>query len=761
MIGRAALGHAADRPAWLWWGHAATGGAAAVLIGVGLLCGARQRGSESNGRVRGATLAFLGVVGGAVGLSLAAGLRPTPHPAAYDPEAYYRALTATNARQAANPLFPSALRVTGTVNRVTDAECRVCHAREHREWQESAHARAGNGEGYRRSLAGLVERRAPEDARWCQGCHAPERLLESVAQPGDPPVSRDAPRARGSHGVTCVSCHDVGAVPLLTGNGGLLRNAPASSRSSRAASRLGRSVARFLTLLRPAPHRAAMSAATGDVPPAGIPGDNASRLCSGCHRVGLTVAQNGYRFMRGPDEFGTWQESAISGQSIHGFQAPGPARSCLSCHAPHGSAPRVPDAVAGPPITLDLFGRRAEGSGLTSREPWAAPLERASPFLRPGIATVVDVVVVNRGLGHAFPGGFTDIRDIWLQLTVTDGRGKTILAHGLRDARGKLAPDTHGFGLLPLDREGNPLRHNELERWVASAREAAGIAPGESHVARYRLDAPAAAHGPLTIQARLNERRYTLEFAAYAGHPPPSATEVRVLAEKSVTLGGPKAGVRSPAAPTDADRWYHYGVGLLLQDDLPRATRAMREAQQLPGAGADPWLGLGRVYLREGDLLAARSQIEAAARRAPADPRPRAFLGTLYRRMGEYEQALTLLRPLARAYPADRATLFDIGLSYLRTGRPAEAAAAFTGMLELDPDDVAAHYNLWMCYQRLQRYADARLEEAIYRYLRPNDGASPALVRYLRTHPVAAVEARPIHEHRLRSVAEEEREDGH
>src|SRR5439155_20146946 len=88
----------------------------------------------------------------------------------------------------------------------------------------------------------------------------------------------------------------------------------------------------------------------------------------------------------------------------------------------------------------------------------------------------------------------------------------------------------------------------------------------------------------------------------------------------------------------ESGRWYDYGIGLLLQDDLPGATRAMLRAQRVADAGVDPWLGLGRVYLREGDLLAARSQFEEARRRAPADPRPGAFMGTLYRRMGEYDQ---------------------------------------------------------------------------------------------------------------------------
>ena len=43
---------------------------------------------------------------------------------------------------------------------------------------------------------------------------------------------------------------------------------------------------------------------------------------------------------------------------------------------------------------------------------------------------------------------------------------------------------------------------------------------------------------------------------------------------------------------------------------------------------------------------------------------------------------------------------------------------------------------------------------AIYRYLRPGDGASPVVAAYLRAHPAAAIESRTIHEHRLQPAGE-------
>ena len=138
--------------------------------------------------------------------------------------------------------------------------------------------------------------------------------------------------------------------------------------------------------------------------------------------------------------------------------------------------------------------------------------------------------------------------------------------------------------------------------------------------------------------------------------------------------------VLSPPGITDfklPSRFYDYGVGLLLQGDLPRAQRAMRLVQAWAPRDASGYFGLGRVYLTEGDLLAARAQFEQARRLAPGDPRPRAFLALTDRRMGQYDRALEQLRPLVDDYPRDRRLWFELGMSHYLAGRYGEATQAF------------------------------------------------------------------------------------
>jgi len=212
--------------------------------------------------------------------------------------------------------------------------------------------------------------------------------------------------------------------------------------------------------------------------------------------------------------------------------------------------------------------------------------------------------------------------------------------------------------------------------------------------------------------------------------------------------------VTDPALP---ERFYDYGVGLLLQGDLPRAQRAMRRVQAWAPRDPQGYYGLGRVYLTEGDLLAARAQFELARRFAPLDPRPRAFLGTVERKMGQYPRALALLLPLARAYPRDRLSWFDIGMCHYLGGHYQEGAESFRKMLGIDPDDLAAHYNLMRCLRRLRHTPEARREEVIYQSLREDDDAKAIGLAYLRMHAWADRETRTIHDHPVFSVVNAER----
>jgi Flp pilus assembly protein TadD/cytochrome b561 len=700
----------------------------------------------------------------------------------YEPEAYYRALTATNAAQAENAAFPAGpLREGRRPWRSRPAAycgSAGCHETEYREWLSSAHAAAGDDPFYQAARAGVTVRIGAEGSRWCQGCHEPEVVLSDGARgrqgggtAANNPVAPSPPR-----GVDCLTCHATTRVPDLMGNGRFVAAMPSEYPFGDREEPALRWLHGFLIRLRPAPHRAAFLKPELH---------RSAEFCASCHRTSTNVPQNGYKFLPGADEYGAWRESPVSGNSIHGFYAPSEPRTCQQCHMRgSGADPPVSHAFLGGNtalpalqndashlraterflrdgiLSLDLFALRRPRRGAPHGEEWLAPIESAGVSLRPEESVLLDAVLRNRGAGHDFPGGSGDLRDVWVEVTVRDAEGRLLQESGLLRPDGSRGPDAHAYGLIALDRDGRRLERGELDAIVTTVPPFSPrvIPSGQADLVRYRLTVPEA-RGRLVVTARLLHRRVNPEFAAWAlrGQAPGRALDLplTVIAEDRVALS-----VGAVAAPVShaesiqaqAGRFYDYGVALLGQRDLARAARAMRRVVELSPSRPEGAFGLGRVYLDEGDLIAARDQFQAALRLAPDEPRARLFLGKTHREMGQYERALQILGPLAALYPRDRVLQFEIGQCHLRSGRFEEAGAAFRRMLDLDPNDLSAHYNLMTCFRQLRRFPEARLEEAIYLYLKEDEAARRLAATFLSTHPPLAHEAQSTHEHRLRAI---------
>src|SRR5262249_44197395 len=158
-----------------------------------------------------------------------------------------------------------------------EASCTAggCHAREAAEQRHSRHASAVSSPYYRFAAARYARASGDRQALWCQGCHG-----------SSPPVSGEAPA-----GVGCVSFHRLSAVTSLSGNGRCLRGSPPDGALAP-----GGWPGSLLLRLRPATHRGAFA------PPELA---ERSEFCAPCHRMGLGVAQNRYKFLRAQDEYGT------------------------------------------------------------------------------------------------------------------------------------------------------------------------------------------------------------------------------------------------------------------------------------------------------------------------------------------------------------------------------------------------------------------------------------------------------------------------
>src|SRR5438445_4130725 len=287
-----------------------------------------------------------------------------------------------------------------------------------------------------------------------------------------PSTQRPTPNASvRREGVNCLTCHATTRVTELSGNGRFELRVPSDYPFAEDPDPRLRWLHDFLLRLRPGPHRLAFMK-----PAPGTPGGwmRESEFCASCHRMSYNLPQNEYKFLRTEDEYGTWQAGPDSGQSIHDFYPPGPARQCQDCHSPHGGAlgvgywalgTRTPTPNAQrptpPPVTLDLLALRRPPRMPGAPEELVAPLDQEMPLLQPGETVTVDVVIRNRGAGHEFPAGIGN-RAAWLQFAVFDGAGRMLLYSGKPGSHGEIDPGAHAYGMIGLDRQGHRLERGDL-----------------------------------------------------------------------------------------------------------------------------------------------------------------------------------------------------------------------------------------------------------------------------------------------------------
>ncbi len=438
--------------------------------------------------------------------------------------------------------------------------------------------------------------------------------------------------------------------------------------------------------------------------------------------------------------------------------------------------------------------RKAAGARPGREESIVAPLDRVGPFLRPGGSYRFDVVARTRRIGHFFPGGTVDAFDVWLELKVEDAAGRVLYWSGFVEdgGRGPVEAGAHRYGSLLVDGRGN--RINKRNAWAARALVYARlIPPGAADVARFRVEIPADARGPVTFTARMNYRKFSwwnTQFS-FAGVRDPDVTgyevsphfddgpfvftgdtsgvsgaikaipdlPVIVVAEDRLTLPLADREGTAPAAPGpeafDRERFNDYGIGLLLQGDLTGASRAFARVMDLDPAYADGFVNAGRVLILEGNHDAAMPLLERALTIDPDLASAHYFLALALKARGRYGDALEHLRAAAERYPRDRVVRNQIGRILFLERRHEEAIAEFGKTLRVDPEDLTAHYNLMLCHRALGNEERERAHETLYLRFKADESSQAITGPYRRLHPEDNLERQPIHEHRNRHAQED------
>ncbi|HVW83985.1 MAG TPA: tetratricopeptide repeat protein [Bryobacteraceae bacterium] len=200
--------------------------------------------------------------------------------------------------------------------------CGECHKDIYDQWNSSMHHWASfNNRFYRAAILHMQELSGTQGSKWCAACHDHAVFFNGRF---DRPIKDQLETPEAQNGLGCVSCHSIVHVDSTMGNSGFTLMYPPLHRLASSDNPLLRKVGDFLTYLNPEPHKRTFMKPFMQ--------QDTSTYCSACHKVHLDEPVNHYRWLRGFNEYDSWQASGVSGQGARSFYYPPKSQGCADCH---------------------------------------------------------------------------------------------------------------------------------------------------------------------------------------------------------------------------------------------------------------------------------------------------------------------------------------------------------------------------------------------------------------------------------------------
>jgi len=359
--------------------------------------------------------------------------------------------------------------------------CKACHKDQYSQWKGTMHAYSSEDAFYAGAFRLASEETNGAVDHFCSRCHTPIGELSGEVPPAD--HSRLSEIAK--RGVQCDFCH------TLAGHEGI-GNAQYLVKPGEV--KLGP-----FGDGKPMGHKAAFSEF-----------HTTPEFCGTCHNVDHPV--NGLHL---ETTYTEWKESPYNTGD------PATRITCQDCHMTPGPGVTKPNPGKASPIAEERphisSHNMVGGGGVAALVGETETLQAAEAMLKAaatvelrlpeeaakGAEAVVEVIMANVGAGHYLPTGVTELRDLWLELTVTGAGGETVYSSGALDEVGEIIPGAVKYQVQVADAAGNVTPKFWLAESIVSDHR---IPPKGSVTETYRVPVPAEAVGPLTIRARLRYR---------------------------------------------------------------------------------------------------------------------------------------------------------------------------------------------------------------------------------------------------------------
>lgn len=671
--------------------------------------------------------------------------------------------------------------------------CNRCHQDIVEQWSKSAHRFSSmNNPFYRAAFLAMREQPGvgKQPSQWCSGCHEPALMLAGeIGKDFDP----DGPNAQA--GLTCLSCHAMDSLHNRTGNGAY--NIPDDRDSpylfDHTSSGVLREIGDIVIKAKPNVHKERLLK----------PFFRTSEYCATCHKVGLDVPVNKYRWFRGQNEYDNWHDSGVAQNAARTFYRPrdpitgAPVKkNCQDCHMPLEEAPlgdvsakggkvkshrflavntalpalrgdtdtirRIEEFLQDEKMRIDVFALRRLGAEDTEKEIITA-LDRTQPMLVPGERVEVHVVVRNKGVGHTFPGGTNDSNEGFVEFIVEqdgerEGAGK-LFHSGWIGPDQHLDPAAHRYGAVVVAHDGTEAKLRNPQDFHATL-YANVIGPSTSDVVRYQFVVPeSAAGGTIDLVAHLKWRKFKQHYTDFVFAKTTAKKidlPITTIESAKVTLKvakkGEAVGPTPPPVYASPDQWIRpndYGIAMMLKGDTRLAAIGFAEVQRVAPAKVDGWRNLARNALTDGNVARALELLQKCEEIAPGDRQTAWVWGNALQDDGRYGQAIEAYKTVLDEFPEDRDTWRRLGRTLYLDQQFAASLEAYGMVLAIDPEDREAHYHRMLNYQALGKSAEAAEAGKAYAKYQIDESAQALTNDFRHKDPHANLETNPIHAHEL------------
>jgi len=690
-----------------------------------------------------------------------------------------------------------------------DDYCLKCHEDSYKGWFHSSHHFSSfNNAPYLFSVRETRQVAFKRDgnvkaARWCAGCHD---VVPFFSGAFDDPKFDDVNHPTAQVGITCTACHAITHVNSTKGNADYTIDEPIHYPFAYSTNRLLQYINQQLVKGKPEFHKKTFLK----------PFMRTAEFCSTCHKVSIPQDLNQYKeFLRGQNHYDSYLLSGVSGHGARSFYYPEKAvANCAGCHMPlqasqdfganffnptnsseryihshlfPGANTGIPHLRGQPEIVkahedflknslrIDIFGVKSGGE---VDSPLTAPLRPNIPALKPGNRYLLEVVLRTLKVGHHFTQGTVDSNEVWVDAKVSS-EGREIARSGGLGPCKEVDPGAHFINVFMLDRDGYRIdRRNPQDIFTPLYNHQ--LPPGAGQVAHYELDVPVEQKTPLTVEVKLQYRKFDAIYMNYVygsnytrGAPLSMTNELPIVTIASDRITFPVAGSAEPgtnqaSSVPEWQRWNDYGIGLLLEGnigaekgELIQATQAFQQVEKL--GRADGPVNLARVYFKEGRLDDAVEALQRAAKFNPPAPRwvLAWFTGLVNKQNGQLEEAISQFRSILEdRYPEldqrgfdfskDYEVLNELGQTYYELAKRergvpdrqatllTSAAEAFEKTLALDSENLTAHYTLALVYTQMGQEQKAAYHRQEHKKYLPDYNAQDRAISIARRANPAA-----------------------